>query len=445
METIKDVTQLFIVEKQTPTTDIEGSVISVYTDLLDGEVVVTNYKNIVLDGAEDGASLAFAGRDAFKLIARVGDQLIHSDYVEKGTVKGWTVTGQSAEVQQVDYVGSNGVAGALDAIASNIYTVRLYVVGSTITDFMQQKIKEGFYKSNAAAASYTQERVALGLYDSLIANFSREPEQEIRFGRINSGARTNLGTATTSLTFTQGSKTVSCAGTIEDTTGGTILIVGEYIAGGVAVTLPVYKIVSIDIPTDTLILDRPYQEATATVLDDAVGRIIGATWLAADFGIKLLGLDRSYSAGIFKSAVVNFKTTIDFGVSQVTTVNETTAAYPGIGTAQQVGSLEKELQADNHVYRVFGAQAGVTDNKQVSDSLVAAGEVYDMCVLEYAAKTVSGPGVEIQSPKTIQIAGENSTNLSMSDANQGVVQTIDEILILWGFMVAADRQDANLT
>lgn len=444
MQTIKDVTQLFIVEKQTPTADLEDNTINVYTDLKDGEVAVCNYKNVVLDGASGGASLAFLGKNAFKLIGRVGDQLIHSDLVEKGTIKVWSVTGQSAEVQQIDYVGSNGTAGELDEIASNIYTVRLYVQGSTITDFMQQKIKEGFYKSNAAAASYTQQAVATGLYDSLIANFSREAEEEIRFGRVLSGARTIPGTGTDTFTWTQGSTTVAVVD-VDDATVTAALAVGEWIGPALAVTTPLYKIISIDTVANTLQIDRSFKEASTTSLDDATSRCTVAQALAGDYGVKLLGINRGYSAGIFNSAVVAFKTTIDFGVSQTTTVDNSVAAYPGIGTANQVGSLEKELQADNHVYRVFGAQAGVTDNKQVSDALVAADELYDMCILEYSAKNLSGPGVTINSPKSIQIAGENSTNLSMSDANQGVVQTIDEIVQLWNEEGFTSDQDANLT
>lgn len=444
METIKNVSQLFIVEKQTPTVDLEGNTISVYGDLKDGEVAVCNHRNIVLDGVDAGASLDFAGLNAFKLIGRVGSKLIHSDLVYKGTIKTWSVTGQSAEVQQVDYVGSNGTTGELDEIASNIYTIRLYIQGSTITDFMQQKIKEGFYKSNSAAASYTQEKVALGLYDSLIANFSREPEEEIRFGRINDGARLALGTGVGAVVFTKGSKTVTAGTDVDDATTNAVLQVGEYISAGTAKTNALYKIVSIDTTNDLLIIDRPFREATVSGADTTVGRIIAATWAAGDFGIKLLGIDRSFSAGFFKSAVVQWKTTIDFGDSQTTTVNETTGAYPGIGTAQQVASIEKEFQADGHVYRSF-VEAGVVDRKQVTEALIAAGELYDMCILEFGLVTETGLGAGVNSPKSIQIAGENSTNLSMSDANQGVVQTIDEIVILWGEDAETTDQDANLT
>jgi hypothetical protein len=416
VEKTKNVTQLFVVKNQSPTAGLEADLIADYTNLQDGEVCITDAKNVVLDATGIPAAL-----NAFKLIGRSGTSLYESNLVELGKVKTYLLNKQLAEVQQVDYVGSNGTTGALDTIASNIYTIRLYVQGSTIADFMQQKIKEGFYKSNTAAASYTQEAVATGLYDSLVANFSREPEEEIRFGRINSGARTNLGTATTSLTFTKGSTTVTCQGDVDDATGGTALLVGEWIGAAVAVTTPLYKIVSIDTTANTLVIDRPFNDASAVVLDDAVGRIIAATALAANYGVKLSGIDRGFVLGKFKSSVVTWKTTIDFGDNQTTTVVESVKAYPGIGTYQQLASLEKELQADEYVFRSF-VEGAPTDRAQVT------GALYDVIVLEIKGDEVSGLGVNVESPKTIQIALEANTATG-DDANTGIVTVLNAILV----------------
>ena len=438
METIKNVNQLFIVEKQTPTTALEGDTISVYSDLLDGEVAVCNHLNVVLDGADGGASLAFAGLNAFKLIGRVGTKLIHSDLVYKGTVKTWAVTSQSAEVQQVNYVGSNGVTGSLGAIVSNIHTIRLYVQESTIQGFMQQKIKEGFYKS---AASTTQYAIALGLVNSLIANYSREPEQDLKFERVNDGTPTAVPTSADDFVFTKGSKYFT-ATDIDDSTGTAALVVGDLLVIGTAVTDSVYKITAIDAATDIGTLDRAYTGANATIADTALKVIVVAA--EGNYGIKITGVDRGFQAGFRNPEPITWKTTIDFGDSSATTVVETTAAYPGIGTAQQVAKLEKELQADFNVYRSF-VESGVVDNKQVTDALLAAGELYDMCVLEFGLVTETGLGASVNSPKAITIAGENSTNLSMSDANQGVVQTIDEICQLWAEEGFTGEQDGNLT
>ena len=438
METIKNVNQLFIVEKQTPTSALEGDIIADYGDLKDGEVAVCNHLNVVLDGASGGASLSFAGKNAFKLIGRVGTTLIHSDLVEKGTISSWKVTGQSAEVQQVDYVGSNGTAGSLGALTSTVHTIRLYIQESTIQGFMQQKIKEGFYKS---ASSTTQYAIALGLVNSLVANYSREPEQDLKFERVNDGTPTAVPTGADNFIFTKGSKYFT-ATDIDDNTGTAALVVGDLLVIGTAVTDSVYKITAIDAATDIGTLDRAYTGAS-TVLADTVLKVIVVA-AEGNYGIKITGVDRGFAAGFRTSAPITFKTTIDFGDSSSTTVVPTTSAYPGIGTAQQVANLEQELQADGNVYRSF-VEAGVVPRQQVTPALIASGELYDMCVLEFHSKTESGLGVDVKSPKTITIAGENSTNLSMSDANQGVVQTIDEIVQVWAEEGFSSDQDANLT
>lgn len=439
METIKNVTQLFIVAKQTPTTGLEGDVISSYSALKDGEVAVCNSQNIVLDGASGGGSLAFGNKNAFKLIGRVGTKLVHSDLVEKGTITSWRVTSQSAEVQQVDYVGSNGVTGALDVLEDNLFTIRLYIQESTIQGFMQQKIKEGFYKS---ASSTSQYAIALGLHKSLVANYSREPEQDLAFERVNDGARTAVPTSADDFVFTKGSKYFT-ATDIDDATGTAALAVGDLLVIGTAVTSPVYRIETIDTVNDIGTLDMEFQGASQTIADTSLKVIVVAA--IGNYGIKISGVNRGFTTGFRTSDPITFKTTIDFGDGAAATVTNSVAAYPGIGTAQQVANLEKELQADEYVYRSF-VEAGVTDRKQVTDALIAAGELYDMCVLEYYGWVDSGLGTKVKSPKTIIIAGENSTNLSMSDANQGVVQTIDEIVQVWaeeGF--AGSDQDANLT
>jgi hypothetical protein len=439
METIKNFTQLFIVEKQTPTVGLEGDVISAYGDLLDGEVAVCNYLNVVQDGASGGASLSFSGVNAFKLIGRVGTKLIHSPLIKKGTITSWRVTGQSAEVQQLDYIGSNGTTGSLDVITDNLYTIRLYIQESTIQGFMQQKIKEGFYKS---ASSTTQYAVALGLVNSLVANYSREPEEDLAFNRVNDGSRTAVPTGVDDVVFTKGSKYIT-ATDVDDATATAALAVGDLLVVGTATTSPVYRIEAIDAVNDIITLDRAYTGATATIADTALKVILAAA--IGNYGIKIQGVERGFATGLRTTDPITWKTTIDFGDGASTTVNETTAAYPGIGTAQQVANLEKELQADNHVYRSH-VEGGVVDRAQVTPALIAAGELYDMCVLEYYDYIDSGLGVKVQSPGTIIIAGENSTNLSMSDANQGVVQTIDEIVQLWdeeGF--SGTDQDGNLT
>lgn len=421
MQTIKNVTQLIVAKDQTQKAGLEATYINALTDLNDGDVVVTDAKNLVFNAASMPTVVP-----SFKLIQRSGSKLIHSDIVFQGKVVDYNLTKQDGEDQQVDYVGSNGTTGSLDELASNIYTIRLYIQGSTITDFMQQKIKEGFYKSNTAAASYTQGAVAAGLVKSLVANYSREPEQDIVFDVINSGTRVALGTGAGTVTFTNGSKAAVFGTDIDDATTNAALAVGDLLAINTTKTTGVYTVTAINSTTDTATLDRPFEGATATVANATVGRVVAATALAADYGVKIAGVDRYYQAGFFASAVTQWKTTVDFGDNQTTTVDESVAAWPGIGTSQQVGTLEKELQSDNSVYRAF-PESGVVD-----DVNVVQGSLYDVTVINFGDNIETGLGMDVNSPKTLQIALENNT-AQADDANTGIITTLNAIIVAkWG-------------
>lgn len=431
METIKNVTQL-LVAKDVAASAGEGA-LATTSNVIDGSVVVTDLKGVILDATSLPAGLA-----AFKLVANAGGVLLHSDVISQGDVKAYSINTTSPEVQQVDYVGSNGTSGSLDEIASNIYTIRLYIQGSTKADFMQQKIKEGFYKSNTAAASYSQATVAAGLVSSLVANYSREPEQDLSFGVINSGARLALGTGAGTVTFTEGSKAAVFGTAIDDATTNAILGVGDLLAVAVGLTIEVYTVVSIDVPTETAILDRAFQGTTATVANASVGRVLAATAAAADYGVKIAGVDRDFKVGYFKSDVMTWKTTIDFGDNQTTTVVNSVAAYPGVGTYQQVASLEKEVQADNHVYRSH-VEGGVIDRAQV-----ASGNTYDRCIVEFAHSLESNIGSIVKSPKSLQVAFENNTAVG-DDANTGIAVTLDAILVTAWAVPGLTVQVGNLT
>jgi len=424
METIKNVTQLLVAKNQTMTVGLEGSLVDQYTDLLDGEVVITDPKNIVLD-ATDFTTIPFT---AFKFIQRSGTRLIHSDVIEYGSLVSYLVGLQAAETQQLDYVGYNGVSGALDTLASNIYTIRLNILDKTTAGFMQQKIKEGFYKSNASAASYTQQAVARGLVTSLIANYSRETEQDIVFERINGGAQDNA-LATSTVSVTKGSKYITCS---EDMTAlilaTTILRFGATGAG----VAPCYVVVGHDGGATTARvyeLDVPWQGATnAAFAAASFESVTEGAW-----GVKLQGVDREYVTGKFPSNVNFWVTQIDFGDLAAAVVTST-AAYPGVGTSQQLGMLEKELQSDENQYRRHA------ESYPVDRVDIAQGTLYDVFVIGYNGEIQSGGGLAVQSPKTIQIATAGASNPNNEDANTGLLVTLNALLVTAGWLPGAVAQ-----
>ena len=401
--------QLFVA-KNIAASGSEGS-LATTTTVADGEVVITDAKNEILDATSLPATL-----DKFKFVANAGGVLVHSDLVEKGGVNKYELGLQSAEVQQVDYVGYNGSSGSITPLTADlIYTIRLYVLGVTKADFMQQMIKEGFYK--ASSTTPTQKEVASGLHISLIKNFSREPEQRILFEMVADGTRTALGTAAGDVTFTNGSKIIS-ATDIDDATTNAALAVGELIGVAAGTTVGVYEIESIDTTANTATLTVPFQGATATIANATVGRVTVAN--QTNFGLKLTGLDLNFVVGKFASNVVSWNTTVDFD-SSVTSNGDgnSVAAYPGIGTYQQVAQLEKELQADEYVFRSF-VEGAPADRAQA-----ASGLLYDMCLLEFDGTIKSGGGtLDVHSPKQIMVALESNTALG-DDAQTGIITVLN--------------------
>ena len=411
MQTTRNVTQLFV-GANIAKTAAAGNVINSVASLGNGEIAVVNpVNNVQLTTAGFPAGL-----DGFKLIQRSGNRLIHSDVVKAGTVRKYTISLPATfpATEQVDYIGYNGTAGSIaDLIANNIYTVRLYVLDSTINGFMQQKIKEGFWKSGAAAPN--QRAVAKNLVESLIKNYSREPVQDIRFERINSGALLDaIGVLTA--TVVNGSKAVVFSGDATAiVTVGSLLRIGGTGAG----TTPVYVVESVDAGVGAArvyTLDIPYQGATATIAAANIETVNEGNW-----GIQIAGVAQAYDGKFFGEPTV-WKTTIDFTDNQLTTVTNATAASPGTGNYDVLARLEKELQADEYVYRNFieGAPVDRTD--------VLAGTTYDVVVIEYDGEIESGLGTTVKSPKTLIIA--SAGNAAQADvAAIGWLTLLNQLIV----------------
>lgn len=430
MQTIKNVTQLFVASAMAAKTATAGLVIDAVTDIADGEVCVVDPRT--------NAQITTAGYPAgflnlgFKLIQRSGNQLIHSDLVRPGTVKSYSITLPATypASEQLDYVGYNGTSGSLDVFFDNLYTLRLYVLPSTISGFMQQKIKEGFFKSGLAS---TQSDIAAGLHLSLVKNYSREPVRDIRFERISSAAATASSGGVATVTY--GSTRIS----IVESAGGqndaglynadaAAAVVGDFIRFGVAgvatLTDPVYRIVAISGTAGALCnitLDVPFQGATGTFAAANLGIITSAAGLAGDFGLKIQGIAQAYD-GKFFGMPVTWTTNVDFNEYQATTVTNSTTAAPGTGTYDVLARLEKELQADEYIFRSF------IEGAPVDRTNVLSGTTYDVVVIEYDGVENSGLGSEVRSPKTLVIVSAGNSGQT-DEAAIGWLIVLNNIIV----------------
>jgi len=271
-----------------------------------------------------------------------------------------------AATEQLDYIGYNGTSGALEAIDDNLYTVRLSLDQTLTSNHGGQYLKRGTYISPASGT--TQALVAAGITDSLVKNFKREPERQIRFERVhsNAGAANTItgGTDATHYTFTYGSKYVVGTDSAGVAMNGTdevnaTVVAGDYIRSGTAVTDAVYKIVTVTSGTGTtpagtpmqLELDIPFQGATVSLaIDSGTEYITAALAAAGDFGIKMTGIALTWSLPKIHYRKSKWITNIDnFGTALVT---KNTAATLGNGAYEQIAEWEWFLQGnEGEIYR----------------------------------------------------------------------------------------------
>ena len=315
--------------------------------------------------------------------------------------------------EQLDYVGFNGVSGAIDVIDDNLYHVRVNLHQSITSNIGGMSVKHGIYQSGISA---TQADIAQGLVESLINDFSKETDKQIIPTRVNS----NAGAATTgsgTFTFTGNSKYVA-VGTDADA----VLAVGDYLRDGTAVTDAVYKVVAIDTTNDILTLDVPYQSAdtlsTKVVrAEAAVEFIAAADALAANFGVKLQGAALPHVTGKINFAIASWTTTLEnTGTTGITSVGAT----PGSGNTKQMKDTEWFVQGNEGDYVRMGEPNLYPIRSDVQDG--TSYHLIDLAVEKvYTGSIVSGP---IHKVYTVALPAADATTTS---ANYALAATGDDI------------------
>jgi len=308
-----------------------------------------NAANFIADGESavvdaDGTVLtvtAVLGKEKVRVVYRAGDDVIHTPDIFGRQISSYLGSAFSAAQEQITHVGFDGVAGAIDNISENDYLLRIIRHDTQATYKNKEMLKFGAFRSDSSA---TQEEVAAGIIKSLIANFSREKaelkEQEINFERlVNDAGAVVTGTGT--MAVVNGQKTITAATDID-----AVLVAGDTIRFGTAITDPVYQIVSIDATAETAQLDVPYQGTTdAAVAEAAMEVIIAATAATSDFGLQMTGVARRFKVGEFKYSKVRFDVTLDdFGTTDGPT--DAQGALDGIGAPEFVSELEWFIQGN---------------------------------------------------------------------------------------------------
>lgn len=294
------------------------------------------------------AGAAVAGQKFVLALSRgAGQAPLTSDVIDGSQVRVASVRDNVAATEQVDIVGYNGTSGSIADVAT--FAGDLYILNIIFQDLMvgtdAERFKKAVYQSSI---SDTQADIAIGLAKSAYNNMSRDVKNTAGDAPVavhticnNAGAIIPTGAGTVAVT--KNSKTIVFSTDVADTTGAAILTVGEYLRFGTTTSDPVYKIVSIDVPSESIVLDRPYTGATnAAIANNAVERITAALGAAADWGIVVSGKETNFDRVKSRYAKIRFELQPNESFGS-TVVTKSVRAFEGVGAYEAIASLEDFL------------------------------------------------------------------------------------------------------
>lgn len=296
--------------------------------LADGEIVITDAGNVILDVAS-----VLTTTSPIKIVMGRGvdNALWESQLFNYNDIRSYKGVEYAAKVQQVSYYGFNGVtaAGSFDVINDNYYTlvISFYeLVSQEASALFNPIIVE--YLSDASA---TQGEIVNGLYRQLTKQLSYWSKKPILAEMLNANAGAATTGATGTLTATTGSKlvTASVSATAE-------FAAGDYVRFGTTVNDPVYLVESA--VGTSLTLAVPYQGVTGSFVAGAAEYITAALANAANFGIKVTGLNQQFILDSRPYGLVTFQIGLSGGGS--TNLSYQIGAYMGHGTYEQMRTQE---------------------------------------------------------------------------------------------------------
>lgn len=338
--------------------DVDNTLINDYSDLSDGQIVLVDQDNKAVHTTNDPDDAKYC-----RLVQRRGTMLWYSGPI-RSTDKAWFRAGTS-DTQQISFIGYNGVSGSMDDTAETTYTVSIKE-----TSFKDARRQREYFAEYTSGASTNQFTITTNLEKSLEENINTKKgdalSKYIKVERVcdEAGSDTSGG----AVTVTYGSTTVTIpesAGAAADAGkyngDAATIVVGDFIRFSSATESkkdPVYRVAAITgagTAACTITLDRPYKGASAALAANTVSVVVSATGLAAEWGIKLTGIDdnSTYRVGGRAPYVRAFDIYLTNGFVDATHT-EDTAAVQGTGTYPKVIEREKYGQTGRGKYDIVG-------------------------------------------------------------------------------------------
>lgn len=401
-----------------------------------GEIGIFN-----LDGTRITAAPVAGQKFLLALSRGTTEKLLVSDVIDGSQVSVASVRAYSAAAEQVDYIGYNGVSGAID---DTNFIGELYGVNLIVQEFLSgtdsEKIKKAYYQSTI---NDTQADIAIGIVDSLYKNMSREVKNSSGDPIIVGKAVVNTPLANDFVLENTGCDALVVKGASVLSFGfaatyfngvSTPLAAGDYLRIGsatgtnaaVALVSDTYKIVSVQ-STTLVTLDRPIASATGTYLDNggAITVIPAAVGVAADWGVRVLGQPIDFEPVKKRYTKVRFVIvpSPSFGS---TTVTNSVLASEGTGTYPAIANMEDFLNSfRGEQYRMGEPFLFNSAGQMLSTSAVAGGG-YDCLTIIFNKNNV-GFSTDTHIKELIVVCP--ATNPDYMDYTAGSVNLIVEGIV----------------
>lgn len=328
--------------------------------------------------------------------------------------------GAIAEAEQISNIGYTDVntGNSIEAVNSNRYTLRLNFINDS--DLYSEQ-KDQYFFEYVSDASATQIEIANGIATKMgamaFANGSTVGHDRAKVAvRRFSAATTEVDTSGSStLAWTRGSDQV-----VASEAHG--VVVGMYLRQTSGAGVPVYKVAAVN--GNNITLDMPSQEASGATADSKT--LTAAVVEAAACGIKIVGLDAYYKAGLFPYHKVVFDFQLDGWGS--TGSDTSTAAAKSNTAGEAIADLEWFGLSKNSPGSGTWTGNGFPSVESYAEIKADPAQVYDLISFDYVLKGNDSNAISAGGPikGTVVMALPGDAD-SLQDKLNDVVVNIDGI------------------
>ncbi len=423
---VRNITQVMVL-KDVATNDANTQIwdVNAATYVPIGGLAVTDEGGTVLTTAT--ATL----KDKIAIRYRTNTSLLKSAPIDGGQITSYLVEAYTAATEEVWTIGSASEAFATVLDADTDYDIRIVRKDDSLFNVPERYKRVNFVSTATTTQAEIVEELANRLYESFSGSTVKQTNAldiDLRVERVNDGALT-ASDLPADLVVVEGSRIVTTSSAVTgNLLAGTLIAITRTDAASVSLR-SIYKLAE-DATATTLVLDIPYQGASATIAHAGCGSVVvGTNW-----GLHLEGKALPFVPGLFRYEKSMFDVETFKTISGTNT--RVQAANRGIGTYEEVA--EKEWEGIGF----YGEQYLVNTPENGRTLLADSTCTYDRVTIGWENKTVDNIAGSVNHSGNVSIyakagAAENDA------ATYGFVRVLDAYIVTnYGFGTV---QVGNLT